>query len=243
MALSHESCVNVARDNIYSDEHAKTYEWQMWHCQTRELSDRRLTKNGNCEVSPRRAAGRSRHNSPRKGRERSIQLLRKTAAAHLSYRVKLRTPLRLYFDDRSSASMASVLCGARLNVCTRRDTFGRTSSGRYAGASRGDAHVARGFKVELQHQGKTHTLDVKNGDTILNAALDKGIDLPHDCNLGVCMTCPAKLLGGKVDQSGSMLSDDVAQKGYALLCVSVPQSDCKIQTVEEEELLALTFNS
>ncbi len=38
---------------------------------------------------------------------------------------------------------------------------------------------------------------------------------------------------GKVDQSGSMLSDDVADKGYALLCMAVPQSNCKVVTVSE----------
>jgi hypothetical protein len=30
-----------------------------------------------------------------------------------------------------------------------------------------------------------------------------------------------------------MLSDDVAEKGYALLCMAMPQSDCKIMTVTE----------
>jgi len=30
-----------------------------------------------------------------------------------------------------------------------------------------------------------------------------------------------------------MLSDDVAEKGYALLCMAVPQTDCKIMTVSE----------
>ena len=38
---------------------------------------------------------------------------------------------------------------------------------------------------------------------------------------------------GQVDQSAGMLDDDVKEKGYALLCVSTPQSDCKIRTIEE----------
>lgn len=88
-------------------------------------------------------------------------------------------------------------------------------------------------QVEVQHEGKTHTLEVPEGESILNVALDKKIDLPHDCKLGVCMTCPAKLLSGKVEASGSMLSDDVAEKGYTLLCVATPKSDCKITTISE----------
>jgi hypothetical protein len=30
-----------------------------------------------------------------------------------------------------------------------------------------------------------------------------------------------------------MLSEDVAEKGYALLCVAIPQSDCKLTTISE----------
>jgi ferredoxin len=48
--------------------------------------------------------------------------------------------------------------------------------------------------VVLEHEGKTHELSVPDGSTILDVALDKGIDLPYDCKLGVCMTCPAKLV-------------------------------------------------
>lgn len=40
-------------------------------------------------------------------------------------------------------------------------------------------------------------------------------------------------VSGKVDQSGSMLSDDVAEKGYVLMCMGMPQTDCKIMTVSE----------
>lgn len=54
--------------------------------------------------------------------------------------------------------------------------------------------IARSHTVVLEHEGKTHELSVPDGSTILDVALDKGIDLPYDCKLGVCMTCPAKLV-------------------------------------------------
>jgi hypothetical protein len=39
---------------------------------------------------------------------------------------------------------------------------------------------------------------------------------------------------GKVDQSGgSMLSSDVADKGFVLLCCGRPESDCSVMTVDE----------
>ncbi len=48
-------------------------------------------------------------------------------------------------------------------------------------------------------------------------------------------------VAGTVDQSGSMLSEEIANKGYALLCVATPTSDCKIQTIAEDELLEQQF--
>ena len=82
-------------------------------------------------------------------------------------------------------------------------------------------------------------MQVEEGESVLEKALEIGLDVPHDCKLGVCMTCPAKLLSGSVDQSGGMLSDDVVEKGYALLCVSMPLSDCRVRTIPEDELLSL----
>ncbi|GMH18829.1 hypothetical protein Nepgr_020670 [Nepenthes gracilis] len=95
------------------------------------------------------------------------------------------------------------------------------------------------FKVVIDHDGQTTDLDVEPDETILSKALDSGLSVPHDCKLGVCMTCPAKLVSGAVDQSEGMLSDDVIERGYVLLCASYPRSDCRIRTIPEEELLSL----
>lgn len=95
------------------------------------------------------------------------------------------------------------------------------------------------YKVTIEHGGATRTLEVGPDETILEKALGEGLEVPHDCKLGVCMTCPARLLSGAVDQSEGMLSDDVVERGYALLCVAYPQSDCHICTIPEEELLSL----
>lgn len=52
------------------------------------------------------------------------------------------------------------------------------------------------------------------------------------------MTCPSKVAAGEVDQPQSMLSDDVEEKGYALLCCAVPVGDgVVIETISEDELL------
>jgi len=105
-------------------------------------------------------------------------------------------------------------------------------------AKRSREFVVRAVKVEIRHEGKVHVVEVGDGDSILDVALDAGIELRHDCKMGVCMMCPAKVVKGKVDQSGAMLSDDVTAKGFALLCCSKPEGEgVVIQTVSEDELL------
>lgn len=99
--------------------------------------------------------------------------------------------------------------------------------------------VSRSYKVVVEQDGKTTELEVEPDETILSKALESGMDVPYDCNLGVCMTCPAKLVTGTVDQSDGMLSEDVVERGYALLCASYPTSDCHIKMIPEEELLSL----
>jgi ferredoxin len=89
--------------------------------------------------------------------------------------------------------------------------------------------------VEIHHQGHTHTIEVSEQQTILQAAYDASIDLPSSCNAGVCTTCAAQILEGSVDQSDGMgISPDLQQEGYVLLCVAHPKSNLKIETGKED---------
>jgi ferredoxin len=97
------------------------------------------------------------------------------------------------------------------------------------------------YKVTIQHGGKDTILDVAEDCSVLNAALDAGIELPYDCNLGVCLTCPSKIVSGKVDQTGSTLEETVQERGYALTCMTYPRSDCVIKSIEEDELVSAQF--
>ncbi|GER26901.1 ferredoxin [Striga asiatica] len=91
--------------------------------------------------------------------------------------------------------------------------------------------AVRAYRVVVEHDGGSTELEVEPDETILSKALEAGLEIPHDCKLGVCMTCPAQLLSGKVDQSEGMLSDDVIESGYALMCASYPRSDCRGSSV------------
>jgi len=98
--------------------------------------------------------------------------------------------------------------------------------------------------VVINHEGKDYTVEVQDGETILEAGLDAGIDLRHDCKMGVCMMCPAKRVSGEVEQPNAMLSDDVVDQGFVLLCCSEPvNDDVKITTVDEDELLEVQLRA
>lgn len=64
-----------------------------------------------------------------------------------------------------------------------------------------------------------------NEDSILDAALKKGADLPYACKGGVCTTCKAKLTSGEVamDVNWSLEPEELDQ-GYILTCQSHPKS-------------------
>lgn len=40
-------------------------------------------------------------------------------------------------------------------------------------------------------------------------------------------------VSGEVDQSAGMLDESAKEKGYALMCVAEPLSDCRIRVIEE----------
>ncbi len=81
------------------------------------------------------------------------------------------------------------------------------------------------IKIRLDGIVSSFTLS-SEGDTILNAALKHGIDLPFACKGGVCSTCRAKLEQGKVhmDVNYALESEEVAA-GFILTCQSHPESD------------------
>ncbi len=96
--------------------------------------------------------------------------------------------------------------------------------------------------VELHHRGQIHTLQVPDDRTILEAALEAGVDLPSSCNAGVCTTCAGKILEGTVDQTDGMgVGPNLQAQGYVLLCVAYPRSSLKIETDQEDTVYQLQF--
>jgi len=65
-----------------------------------------------------------------------------------------------------------------------------------------------------------------SGESILDAALARGLDLPYSCKAGVCTTCRAKLMEGKVDFTVNYgLEPYEIEEGIILTCQSRPLTE------------------
>ncbi|MGK7924160.1 MAG: 2Fe-2S iron-sulfur cluster-binding protein [Spirulina sp.] len=103
--------------------------------------------------------------------------------------------------------------------------------------------MANIYTVEINHDGSTHTISVAEDQKILDVALAAGIELPYSCTAGVCTTCAAKIVEGRVEQDVMGLSPDLQAEGYALLCYAYPRSDLKVESNKENEVYDRQFKS
>lgn len=80
--------------------------------------------------------------------------------------------------------------------------------------------------VTIRYDGQEHKVSVAPDRTILETALDQGIDLPYSCQSGLCTACRGRALSGKVkldEEEG--LSQSERAEGYVLTCVGHPLTD------------------
>jgi len=87
-------------------------------------------------------------------------------------------------------------------------------------------------EVKIINSGVEHRIEVTKGTSILNAALDHGIDMAYSCQTGTCMLCKGKLTSGKVKLIGIDKLPEGLDTGDCLLCCSYPYSnDIEILTI------------
>ncbi len=81
-------------------------------------------------------------------------------------------------------------------------------------------------EVTIRYDGQEYKIKVQPNMSILETALDQGIDLPYSCQSGLCTACRGKALSGKVkldEEEG--LSQSERDEGYVLTCVGHPLTD------------------
>lgn len=90
---------------------------------------------------------------------------------------------------------------------------------------------------EVNISGKS-TILVNEGDSILESALEQGIEFPHGCRSGNCGACKTKLLSGKVDMmpySEFAIEEQELKNNFILACRALPQNNCKIEIANNSE--------
>ncbi|MCZ2223521.1 MAG: phenylacetate-CoA oxygenase/reductase subunit PaaK [Chitinophagales bacterium] len=82
--------------------------------------------------------------------------------------------------------------------------------------------------VSVKADGRTFSFNLPNNSniSILDAAIQNGADLPYSCKGGVCTTCKAKLVEGKVEMDVNWgLEQEEVDKGFILTCQSHPTTE------------------
>lgn len=92
------------------------------------------------------------------------------------------------------------------------------------------------FELTIEPLGQT--IEIEEGQTILDAALRAGIYLPHACCHGLCATCKVDILDGEVEHgeaSSFALMDFERDEGKCLACCATVEGDITIEADIEED--------
>jgi phenol hydroxylase P5 protein len=82
------------------------------------------------------------------------------------------------------------------------------------------------------------TIEVEDGQTLLDAALRQGIYIPHACGHGLCGTCKVQVVDGEVDHGLAnpfALMDFERDEGKTLACCATLHSDATIEADIDED--------
>jgi ferredoxin-NADP reductase/mono/diheme cytochrome c family protein len=106
----------------------------------------------------------------------------------------------------------------------RQETFGGAGAPPSISLARS---TDRGFLVEFARSGKTGS--VWEGQTLLEAAAEAGVEIPSACRQGQCGTCKARLLDGDVRMTAEQgLDSESRARGFVLTCVGHAEGNVRL---------------
>ena len=95
----------------------------------------------------------------------------------------------------------------------------------YSKASEKTTVSSKNSKATIIYDDETLSLEVPENMTILDAALQKNIDVPYSCQGGVCSSCIAKVSSGSASMlQNNILTDSEIEEGLVLTCQAVPKT-------------------
>lgn len=89
--------------------------------------------------------------------------------------------------------------------------------------------------LQVVYEGKPYPL--AEGETVLKALLDAGLDIPYSCEKGTCLTCMVKATDGDVpEEAKANLKPLLAEQGYFLACQCRPQAAISITKADDADI-------
>jgi len=126
-----------------------------------------------------------------------------------------------------------LLCGPEKMIGDSKETLEKVSYSKdkvlyelfYSNSSVEDNEKGKGSSAKIIYDEETLDLEVPEKMTILDAALQKNIDVPYSCQGGVCSSCIAKITSGSATMiQNNILTDSEVEEGLVLTCQAIPQT-------------------
>ena len=87
------------------------------------------------------------------------------------------------------------------------------------------------------------TIEVAPGDNLLKAALNQGLPWPHNCRVGSCGQCRARLVSGKIkplNDFSYVLNQEELDAGMILACQCALRGDVEVEVALDRPATALS---
>lgn len=89
--------------------------------------------------------------------------------------------------------------------------------------------------ADITYQGKTYSC--REGESVLDACLRQGVNLPFSCRNGVCQACLQRAVSGELPAAAQKgLKPALVEKNYFLPCVCRPQQDLEFAPPAGDDL-------
>ena len=95
-----------------------------------------------------------------------------------------------------------------------------------------DHFIAREITIILR--GETKKIRVGENQSILDAGLELGLDMPFSCQSGYCSACMGKCQSGEITMTEDKgLSNSEFKDNFVLLCTAHPISDNVVIEIDD----------